>query len=344
MKKIFITILLTISSIVLNAQKIDLDRLNFKVNYRKLAERPLGSSYRTFKVEASSPLSPNYPDKTSNFRLDGYKMVQDDPSFTIKFRFGDLFFDKTNVIERVDIKTNKEGKETSRTYYYKLEVKYNVNSNYQATTKDGSAFSSENTNISKTFTTQEYTKSTDASNYWENNRSALKNKFYDDVITEYIQNSNVKINASIGYSDKTESRILWITDSPKHPENEAFKDACNAIALKLGMLTARQPIGNILTELAPVITYFEGIKDKYKADEKPDRKLRYGAYFNLAVLYLFTDQPQKAKEMADLLIANEYDKFDGKTLKSEAEVLLSSFSTNKFSTTHFSDEYLDNLK
>ena len=163
MKKIFITILLTISSIVLNAQKIDLDRLNFKVNYRKLAERPLGSSYRTFKVEASSPLSPNYPDKTSNFRLDGYKMVQDDPSFTIKFRFGDLFFDKTNVIERVDIKTNKEGKETSRTYYYKLEVKYNVNSNYQATTKDGSAFSSENTNISKTFTTQEYTKSTDAS-------------------------------------------------------------------------------------------------------------------------------------------------------------------------------------
>ncbi len=342
--RLVVVLLLSLPIFQTFAQKIDLDRLNFKVSYRKLAEKPLGSLYRTYKVMIGSPQSESYPDKSEQFRIAGFKMDNATPSFTIKIRFGDLFFDKTNVIERVDIRKDKDGKETGRTYYYKMEVKYNMTAEYQSATKEGNSFSSEKTIIAKVFNSQEYSSNADAYNYWNNNKASLKNKFYEDVINEYVQGVNAKMNDLIGYPEKTESRILWTTDSPKHAENDSYKDACNKMAQRLGQISAQQSVADVQKDLAPVITYFEGIKDKYKEDEKPQRKLRYGAYFNLAVMYVFIDQPQKTIEMADLLIANDYDKIDGRILKEEAQKLITQFSVNKFSTTHFTDDFLDTVK
>ena len=50
--------------------------------------------------------------------------------------------------------------------------------------------------------------------------------------------------------------------------------------------------------------------------------MRYATYYNLAQLYLIFDMPEKAIEMGDKIIANDYDTRDGKKFKEEAEKLI----------------------
>ena len=86
--------------------------------------------------------------------------------------------------------------------------------------------------------------------------------------------------------------------------------------------------------MQPLIEYFDSLKVKYKDDNKPCRKMRYSAYYNLAVIYLMLDQPEKTIIEAQKLIANDYDKSDGKGLITQANRLIESFKISKLNTRH----------
>lgn len=75
---------------------------------------------------------------------------------------------------------------------------------------------------------------------------------------------------------------------------------------------------------------------KYPDDKKPHKKMRYATYYNLAQLYLIFDMPEKAIEMGDKIIANDYDTRDGKKFKEEAEKLIHLMNINHTQTRHFS--------
>ena len=70
--------------------------------------------------------------------------------------------------------------------------------------------------------------------------------------------------------------------------------------------------------------------------KKPHKKMRYATYYNLAQLYLIFDMPEKAIEMGDKIIANDYDTRDGKKFKEEAEKLIHLMNINHTKTRHFS--------
>ncbi len=89
------------------------------------------------------------------------------------------------------------------------------------------------------------------------------------------------------------------------------------------------------------IKYFEEIKNKYTSSEKPDMKLRYSAYYNLGIIYYCIDQPANSKQVGEALVANDFDKSDGKVIITESNNLVSSMTLNKLNTTHFSDEFLN---
>jgi hypothetical protein len=62
--------------------------------------------------------------------------------------------------------------------------------------------------------------------------------------------------------------------------------------------------------------------------------MRYSAYYNLAVIYLMLDEPEKAIAESEKLIANDYDKSDGKGLIERANKLIASFKAAKTNSTH----------
>ncbi|MNL26972.1 hypothetical protein D3C87_1485360 [compost metagenome] len=99
-------------------------------------------------------------------------------------------------------------------------------------------------------------------------------------------------------------------------------------------MKADEPIDDLKSNMQPLIEYFDSLKTKYPEDNKPSRKLRYSAYYNLAVIYIMLDQPEKAIAESEKLIANDYDKSDGKGLIEKANKLIASFKASKLNTTH----------
>jgi hypothetical protein len=113
----------------------------------------------------------------------------------------------------------------------------------------------------------------------------------------------------------------------------------SAIA-KLNSITATCNIADVAKLLDDDIKYFETISTRYTSAEKPDVKLRYGAFYNLAWIYFFTDQIENAKQLGNSIIANDYDKGDGKQIVAAAERLQQDMKTNNINTTHFDDAFI----
>jgi hypothetical protein len=57
-------------------------------------------------------------------------------------------------------------------------------------------------------------------------------------------------------------------------------------------MKADEPIG-FKSNMQPLIEYFDSLKTKYTDDSKPARKMRYSAYYNLAVIYLLMNEPER---------------------------------------------------
>ncbi len=325
------------------AQKIDLDRVYYTYSYRSLPERPLPSKMLSYKVAVVSTMSDAINNsKVENVYIAGLTKDQANGAVAIKYKFDDIIIGKTTPIERIDIRKDRDGKETGRSYYYKMEVLYTLNAACMVVGNDGSSIFNNADSPKRSFYSPEYGTATDAQNFWFNNIASLKNKMVEDVMNEYITKTNLIINHQIGYPIETQNRILWITDSPKHPENNDFIKNTKVTADKLKSIGGGNSVAEIAKSLAEEIKYFEGIKNKYSSTEKPDTKLRYGAYYNLAMIYYAIDQPANAKQVAEALIANDYDKADGKIIIAEADRVIAAMAVNKMNTTHFDDSYITN--
>ena len=80
--------------------------------------------------------------------------------------------------------------------------------------------------------------------------------------------------------------------------------------------------------MQPVIDYFENAKKQYVTSSKEDRKMRYASFYDLAKIYLYFDEPEKAMTEADALAMNDFDERDGRALRQEALVLQNKLRKN----------------
>lgn len=342
MKKQFFLVALLLLSYSAFSQKIDLDKLVFAHASRSLPEKPLPTKMHSYKVIVNSTMpEANNVSKAEGLSISGFTRDQSNGQVSVKFKFDDIIINKTTPLERVDVRKDKDGKETGRSYYYKMEIQYTLNASCMAVGADGSSIYNHFDSPKRTYNSQEFGASIDAQNFWSNNIVSLKNKMVDDVMNDYIRFCSIAINNLVGYQEKNQSKILWITDSPKHPENEAFMKNTKSALQKLKSISANNNVSDIAKSLEEEIKYFEEIKNKYTSSEKPDMKLRYGAYYNLGTIYYCIDQPANAKQVGEALVANDFDKSDGKIIITESDNLVSSMTLNKLNTTHFSDEFLN---
>lgn len=120
----------------------------------------------------------------------------------------------------------------------------------------------------------------------------------------------------------------------KEEEGAIQREAIEAVKIQFLKMKADQPIDKLTADLQPLIEYFESLKTKYTEDNKGSRKIRYSAYYNLGKIYLYLDQPEKTIKEGEGLIANDYDKGDGKDLISSAKKLIDKFNATQLRTRH----------
>jgi|WetSurMetagenome_2_1015567.scaffolds.fasta_scaffold21783_3 hypothetical protein len=342
MKKVFLALVLFIFMFNLEAQRLDIDKVSFDYSYRLLPNIPLDKSYvsYTVKITKSDNLGPFASiQDSSKINIPGRKKVPTQAYFTVNINLGEVTMGKPEVKSRVDVSKDKDGKETGRKTLYHVEFRYSFEATTEVTDYNGTILA--NYKIStrdnaKTYKSTEYsTRELAAGNY--NNQTK---EISERIICEEINNAYTSFNESLtndfGIKDIWIKYHLWNVGTQKHTEYQECKNACAKAKAALEMITPYSIPNEINEQIKPAIEYFSGIEIKYTStEEKTEKKLRYAAFYNLAIIYLCLEQYEKTKEYAQKLMANDFDSNDGKDFIQAISTIQARLEKHKMATQHF---------
>jgi hypothetical protein len=341
MKRLLIILLFCPIALGLKAQKVDLDKVFFAYNYRNMPSIVLDKSYTTYSIDITKSAALNaYSNESSSSKIniEGKKKVSSGGHIQVNLNLGDLIIASSEVKERVEINKDKDGKETSRSYFYKVEVVYSFTASAEAKDYKGASLAHWSLAVptdKKTWNSDEYSKQKDAADYYNNNKLEIKTRLIDEQINAALTSLNSSCNAAFAYQTSSSREKLWDLGSKKHPEFANYTQATASAIAALKLITANEIPAQVLKDIKPAIEYFTELPNNYTKDEKGDKKIRYGAYFNLATIYLFTEQFDKAKEFARKLADNDYDAKDGEDLFKEADKIAAQLAKHQLTSRHF---------
>ncbi|MEN2398304.1 hypothetical protein GKZ90_0000815 [Flavobacterium sp. MC2016-06] len=335
---------------------------------------PLEQRTYATNIITDGPISTRFPSaKVLNNQLNiyGWKKVNENASLTVDLNLADFYEEGTKFETRTVEEKDKDGKVTRSYIMYTLVTTYRgkgyavvsapavakpvttavveapaapakpANRFLKSTNQEAApAAAGEASNQLKFNFSDSYSyKSSEnvSQSYLEKESAKNRAVNFDLRLREYVDNAiksaNFQLNYNFGFTPISFQEQLWIMDS-KEEEGTIQKEAIEAVKLQFAGMKADQPIDKLTQDLQPLIEYFESLKTKYTEDNKGSRKIRYSAYYNLGKIYLYLDQPEKTIKEGEGLIANDYDKGDGKDLISSAKKLIDKFNAAQIRTRH----------
>ena len=321
------------------AQKVDLDKYKFTVGgVYVLPKDPLPEDYKTFNVKATLANSVGVSANNVEGRISigGWNRLENNQKahLAITINFDNLIIDKSEIAESKSESKDKAGKVTV-TYSYKVNYAYSMGAGHKITDFNGKVLSSGlYLRPSGSFSSGDFSNYSAASSYKNDNNSALRDKFTNECIDRYTSQVSNDMTSKWGLSAKNEYDHFWMMDSKKHPEQDSMQIMAKFMKEQMPMFRADVLASDFKVTMAPFIGYFERLAERYKADEKGDKKFRYSSYYNLAKLYYYFDDLDKSDEYADKLIKNDYDKGDGEDFKKDNVKLREVFKKAKINKRH----------
>lgn len=366
MKKLLLAFSLLVSTSLM-AQKVDLDRFSFDVKYQVLPSENVPLDKRTYgvHVKTGGPVSNYISDAAlyDKINIVGWKRVETaDPTVGIDLTLEDFVYRGSEQKSETKDRKNSDGKVIGTDTYYWVEARYAtrgfakisgpitakkeevkkeevkpvnkflvnaVINKPVAPTEDAMSMSFSSEIL---YTSEKKTVNSVATEF-NNNKDAIYNQKLREFVNGAINSVYNRINGRYGFPEFATSELVWILDA-KNDEGKTQTEAIEAVKEIFKGMKADEPTTQIEANLKPLIDYFESLKTKYATDDKPGRKMRYSAYFNLAKIYLYLDQPDKTIKEGEALIANDYDPKDGKRLIEEANRVKELFAKTGFSSRH----------
>lgn len=373
MKKTLIFLLFLVS-VTISAQKVDLDRFYFDVSYQILPKEPVTFEKRSFASEVKlGGKIQTYANPTTlneNVNIFGWKRSNENPTVKIELNIEDFVERDVTPKIRVEETKDRDGKVTSRREYHYVLSKYSgrayaklvgprtptpLSAKQIEDEKAKQAAASTNRFLKNAVVKKDTTDAIGGFNLnyneeievksaeFQDPSSAMKafylnkNGIHDNTLRGFVDGTLNKVNTSLnyiyGYRPVNTNQILWILDA-KNEEGTTQIEAIQAVKSLFKSMKADEPIVDLKSNMQPLIEYFDSLKTKYTEDSKPARKMRYSAYYNLAVIYLLLDEPEKTIVEAEKLILNDYDKADGKELINRANKLIEDFKIAKTTSRH----------
>lgn len=324
-------------------KRVDLDRFNFKVQYRALPNIPLDSTYRTYSVSVnySKLMNPFVPagDPANTVRLEGWRKLNSDAHVQIRVQMEDLLPESVTVKERVVNIKDRTGKITGTNTQYYQQVIYTVGATAQITDYKGAhirdeVLSSRNNKLA--YNSPEFAIRALAESYFLLNSPTVTRDLFQKAVNNAMHNLSNRITNNFGYAEVTANDNMWVIGSRKHPEYDDCRSIFRDMNEVLFSMTANKSIDGAREKLKPAIDYFNNIKQVYSSSKKHDRKIRFAGYYNLAVLYYYLDDPDMMMKEANGLILNDFNTSVGKSFQSTALRLKNEFQRTNIYTRHFS--------
>jgi hypothetical protein len=194
---------------------------------------------------------------------------------------------------------NKDGKEVSTTYYW-YEIPAQMEANFKILDPESNVLASGSSSYSKKYKTKEYTSSTTAyKNYGANFNTARK-----EVASSCVNGISSKVNQTLAnrydFAKRKEHKNLYYIK--KHDTEEGFRRA-----LEITKAFFENPDNvcksseEALEALAAPIEFWQQHASASTSDKKESR-IHKAANYNLALIYLFVDEYEKAQMHAQSIL------------------------------------------
>ncbi len=341
MRKICLLLVCFVSIQLANAQRVDLDRFSFNVNYRELPQLPLDSNFRTYDFNCKlgplmkMALGNESPDE--RLVIQGWKWLAANGHLTVQLKMEDLIITKSDISQREEIKKDKNGNVVSKKTYYSPLLTYTYAARVilkDYTGRQIDEYQLVDRSQSFTYKGTESGSRIGAANVLLN-MVFLTTQVSRDVLYNTIYDLSANLTRQYGYMEKRITDMVWIVANKKHPEYNRFRSNWGIVKNALFKINTNESVEPIWEEVQPAIAYFEKIRNQYSDNDKHDRKLRYASHFILSKLYFYLDKPELAQREASDLILNNYDARDGYHLESMANYLKNELAVNNRRTRYF---------
>ena len=337
-------------------KNVNIDNLSFNYGYRAQPTSPLDPIRFNYAIliKATTAVKNNVSldDVANAVNIRGQVKVENpaDASVIVELSLGNIMIVSSSVIDRKIETKDKEGKVTSTSYRYHVEISYSFEASYRVMQGEkvlmfGDVFKHTEAfgrSANKVYQSNEYNTRKEAADFWKNNREVLIDEFYRNLLPEATSAVSSRASVAYGFVGYSNARdIIKTINEKKHDENVDLRAAANVLKGELQAMTPNVPLNR--DRLKVVISYFKSLPEKYSdTKSKADIKLRYVAYYNLCKIYYFLDEPENVAQYADLLTLNGHDPKDGAKLNKAANKLKAMFEKTGIQTQHFSpDSYFD---
>lgn len=343
MKKLYLLFWFITPLILFAQKKVNLDRFNFKVQFRSLPDIRLDSTYRTYSVSVSNlkMMNPFIEglEPANSVLLEGWRKLSNDGHINIHVKLEDLLPESVSVKERVVNITNRAGVVTGTNTLYYQQVVYTFAATAQITDHKGTHVMDQplaDRGYKQVYNSPEFGFRALAEGYFLLNSPTITKDLYRSCVNRAMHYLSARITDNFGFGEVTVNDYMWVIGSRKHPEYDEYRKVFRDMNEVLFSMNANTSIEGAREKLKPVIDYFEKIKTDYPTSKKHDRKIRYASYFNLAVLYYYLDEPELMMREANGLILNDYQTSVGKSFQETATRLKNQFQRSNIYTRHFS--------
>lgn len=347
MKKINLTLIIALLYVSFSfAQKVNLDREYLSVSHIYLPSAPiLDESLRTYIVDANVKDEYEKDELLKKIKLHGFEKRSDAGTISVNIEISGIIIDAVELRKREKVNKDKEGNVTSTDKYYTPIITYKSSGYARILNETSGKTTSLVLGKKSTYKASEYNSYKKASEYFKLNKENLTDKFQNEFINSIPFTVNKKLNNKFGYKPYISKALFWFLGSKKNDDYESQQESIKNVKSLLGKLDPNVPISDELkAELQENIDYLMTMVTKYAKDDKKHKKMRYSSYLNVAQLYYHFDMPDKAIEYAEKLIANDYDKKDGKKIIKISNALKAEFTLNKMNTRHFPVDTVDSTE
>lgn len=336
------------------SQKVDLDKFSIVHTHRQLPTAVVDTNYKTYSIEAPSTGEISYATVTlpsgNDINIVGLKKLSYGGHYQLRLTFVDARIDGNGQEEKKNEERAKDGTILKTTYAYRPYIDYSLTFKAELFDYKGAKLGVVNNHVvskKRNFPTNGdyYSSRGECDSYYYNNYKSIFKTIINSEYTAHINETQAAANKMIGFEVISENYWLWMNDSKKHPEYEKQQAIIADFKVWAQQVRGDQALTtDQVAKAQEFLDYFESLKKKYATEDKADKKLRYSAFFNKAIIYLYyLDNPAKAYEEGAGLIANEYDERDGKQIQSWSDAIKMSMDKAKKKSRHF-DIDLSNVK
>lgn len=301
------TLLILVSILCLNvkSQDVDIDKFYFRTNEIEFPKKTLPLEKRTYKY-ISATTDGNDFNENNAIQLNGFRK-EDNGVVEVSSMYG-------SGLHWVEQKTNVRNDASTKANFYSISIVAICDGRIKLECKelDYKWYTLEQ--FRKTYSTKEFASEQEAKNEF----NLLIKSWTDDSKLDFKNtlafSTNYKANNIFGYAAKNVNTHLWLLGTKNHPEYQSHQKYLGIIKTIFTNVKHTGIPNDIQEKLLPVKNYFDSIPKLYAEDNKKHKKMRYSAYYNLMKIYYSIEDFGKAESYANLLIANDYDKKDGKNM------------------------------